>query len=245
MSYVQISTSTEAASQQLVTEMKEYITKIGVGEQMIKEGLEIVTNNKNHLNNSIAAFERIVIGNVAKLFVFTAEDKYSLSKNGLQVKINEDAQYINIRGLANLIDDKKFKYFEVCLDNFDFASVGLATKDYSSTAFVGFLPSSCSIASDGNLYVNGTPKKILKDGFTSKCTVGVGVKEVAQLLDCIYYRRKYVYFSVNGEKIGRSIPLSVDGPFPYVSIRGLGATAFFNFAIGSLSTKREEINKTI
>ncbi|CAK5080366.1 unnamed protein product [Meloidogyne enterolobii] len=159
MSYVQISTTTEAASQQLITEMKEYITKIGVGEQMIKEGLEIVTTNKNNLKNSIANFERIVVGNVAKLFVFTAEDKYSLSKNGLQVKINEDAQYINIRGLANIIDDKNFKYFEVCLDNFDFASVGLAIKNYSSTAFVGFLPSSCSIASDGNLYVNGTPKK--------------------------------------------------------------------------------------
>ncbi|CAK5083157.1 unnamed protein product [Meloidogyne enterolobii] len=119
MSYVQISTTTEAASQQLITEMKEYITKIGVGEQMIKEGLEIVTTNKNNLKNSIANFERIVVGNVAKLFVFTAEDKYSLSKNGLQVKINEDSQYINIRGLANLIDDKNFKYFEVCLDNFE------------------------------------------------------------------------------------------------------------------------------
>nr|CAD2183264.1 unnamed protein product [Meloidogyne enterolobii] len=171
MSYIQISTTTEAASQQLITEMKEYITKIGVVEQMVKVGLEIVTTNKNNLKNSIANFERIVVGNVAKLFVFTAEDKYSLSKNGLQVKINEDAQYINIRGLANLIDDKNFKYFEVCLDNFDFASVGLATKNYSSTAFVGFLPSSCSIASDGNLYVNGTPKKILKEGFASKCTV--------------------------------------------------------------------------
>uniref|UniRef100_A0A915MXW6 B30.2/SPRY domain-containing protein n=1 Tax=Meloidogyne javanica TaxID=6303 RepID=A0A915MXW6_MELJA len=228
MSYIQISTTTEAASQALIVEMKDYITKMGVGEEMVKEGLEMIATNKNNLNNSIATFEKIVIGKAAKLFVFSAEDKYTLSNNGLQVKINENAEYINIRGLVNLIDDKNFKYFEVYLENFDFASVGLATKNYSSTAFVGFLPSSCSIASDGNLYINGTPKKMLKEGFASKCTVGVGIKEVAQLLDCIYYRRKYVYFSVNGEKIGRSFPLSVDGPFPYVSIRGLGATAFFN-----------------
>uniref|UniRef100_A0A915M7P1 Galectin n=1 Tax=Meloidogyne javanica TaxID=6303 RepID=A0A915M7P1_MELJA len=96
--------------------MKNYITNIGVGEQMVKEGLEMITTNKN---NSIATFEKIVIGKVAKLFVFSAEDKYTLSNNGLQVKINDNAQYINIRGLVNLIDDKNFKYFEVYLENFE------------------------------------------------------------------------------------------------------------------------------
>jgi len=68
--------------------MKDYITKMGVGEEMVKEGLEMITTNKNNLNNSIATFEKIVIGNVAKLFVFSAEDKYTLSNNGLQVKIS-------------------------------------------------------------------------------------------------------------------------------------------------------------
>jgi len=33
--------------------------------------------------------------------------------------LDDNAQYINIRGLVNLIDDKNFKYFEVYLENFE------------------------------------------------------------------------------------------------------------------------------
>ena len=78
----------------------------------------------------------------------------------------------------------------------------MANQGYPSDCFVGHLPGSCDLSSNGNLSLNGVKTNLLKNSYNNGDVVGCDIKDGSEILNCIPYKRKRVYFTLNETKLG-------------------------------------------